>query len=159
MKQGVFIYIFYCFQMKKGIDTALLGLIIQITSIIIGVAAIFAPIFYLISLGYFSMIRFFVCALSIVNGLILVLSEFYAVPFFKYMMFVFTYWGKAFLLIFNGLVLFNPDDKFRLAMSIIFWIFGVVFIILYFCGFNKISPPLFQRKAISISMKERDCFD
>ena len=109
-----------------------LGTVFQIITI---VAALFAVVMAIV---YF-FVRFNDASDLFINVIFIFL-----LPFMKYFGFILTFWGKAFVFIFLGLLNFDPNSGYGITTAVVMWLAGICQIVFYFVNSRLVSPPLLQ---------------
>jgi hypothetical protein len=78
------------------------------------------------------------------------MSELYVLPFFKFLTFTLTIWGKGLVYMFLGFFVFDTSGV-GLFAAIVFWILAVLYVIMFFIAgiaslplLQKNIPPQFQ---------------
>lgn len=86
------------------------------------------------------------CIFTLIFGLILLCAEIYIFQFFAYFTFICTAWGKTFMYLFMGCLMFNQKG-FGLVAAIVCWILAIL---LFIAGFivKATAPPLFQKNGV-----------
>ena len=90
-------------------------------------------------------------------AIILIMSELYFIPFFKYFTLVFTTWGKSIIFFILGITFYSLN-QFNSISSILFWCMSVMFSIFSFIGAARNTKPFFQKSNISFSVSSTDIF-
>ena len=88
---------------------------------------------------------------------LLLLSELYIFSFFKYFGFILKLWGKGALCIYYGCC-FAGTGTFGWIATVVFWVIGIIDIILGIVVKTGVSKPLLQKGDVDLSTNSSDYY-
>lgn len=98
-------------------------------------------------------------AFVILFCVMILFTEIYVCPLFKYATFIITFWGKGVLYLFIGFFLFSLGDIWRIISACIFWAMFGFYIAVHFIT-KSASPPLCQKgSAPSFEVTNEDYYE
>lgn len=85
------------------------------------------------------------------------MADIYVLTPFRYFGFLLKLWGRGFVYILSGCIIFDHTNALRLICSIFSWIVGIGYIVLQFT-MKRVPLPLAQKEIPSLTATEQDYF-